>query len=85
MTGETIEKQLFQLVRHHFIVPPSCQVDRETAAYDVPSWDSLSHAVFISEVEAHFGIELSMEETLKMRNLGDLVDALERLPGDKNK
>ena len=50
-------------------------------ALDVEGWDSMSHLVFISEVENKFAIHFTTTEILKVRRLGDLMDIIERQVG----
>jgi acyl carrier protein len=48
----------------------------ETAAADVPGWDSLMHIVLISAVEEGFGINFTMAEILEMKNVGEMIDII---------
>ena len=52
-------------------------VSRETTAFDVPGWDSLSHAVLILSLEGEFGIEFNLADTLEMDCVGDIVDFIQ--------
>ena len=54
-------------------IPPAT---RSTTAYDVQGWDSLSHAVLILNIESEFDVELPLDKTLDMENVGDLVDLI---------
>lgn len=49
-----------------------------TTAEDVEGWDSLTHLTMISEIENEFGVKFTMEDILKSRNIGELVDTLVR-------
>lgn len=53
-------------------------VTDETTAADIEGWDSLNHITLISEVEDSFGIKLSMKEVLGLKNVGELVDIIEK-------
>ena len=53
-------------------------VNDETTAADVEDWDSLTHITLISEVEDAFGIKLSMKDVLGMKNVGEMVDIIEK-------
>lgn len=57
-------------------------ISRETTAHHVQGWDSLSHAVLIMAVEREFAIELPLEDTLDMTNVGELVDMVSGLTND---
>ena len=48
----------------------------ETMAIDVPGWDSLAHITIISEVEACFDVQFSMQAVLTLKNVGEMVDLI---------
>ena len=52
-------------------------VHDETTAADIEDWDSLSHITLLSAVEDEFGIEFSMRQTVKLKNVGEMVDIIE--------
>lgn len=60
---------------------PEIVVSAETTADDVDGWDSLSHITLISAVEAHFQIEFSRREVARLKNVGDLLNAIENKLG----
>ncbi|QLL44302.1 AMP-binding protein [Sulfitobacter pontiacus] len=43
---------------------------------DVPGWDSFTHINLIFGVENHFGLQLSSAQVSKIRNIGDLIAAV---------
>lgn len=45
-----------------------------TAAADVNGWDSVTHTILILELERRFDIEIPLEATYRLRNLGELAD-----------
>lgn len=49
----------------------------EMTADDVDGWDSLSHVNLILAVETSFHVRFSQKDLLKMKNVGDLVNAIE--------
>lgn len=49
-----------------------------TSASDIEEWDSLTHVMLISAVEKHFNIRLKFGDIIKFKNVGDMVDLLER-------
>jgi acyl carrier protein len=49
-----------------------------TSAKDIDEWDSLTHVMLISAVEKHFNIRLKFADIIKFKNVGDMVDLLER-------
>ncbi|HEV2363413.1 MAG TPA: acyl carrier protein [Caulobacteraceae bacterium] len=54
------------------------EVDRETTAKAVDEWDSLSHIRLMVAVERAFRVKFSNAEVEALRNVGDLVDAIDR-------
>lgn len=54
------------------------QIQPEMTANDVDGWDSLSHVNLITTIEAKFSIRFSQKELLKQRNVGNLIDDIDR-------
>ena len=52
-------------------------VNDNTTAADVDSWDSLRHITLLAAIEDEFDIEFSMGATVKMKNVGEMVDYIE--------
>lgn len=52
-------------------------VNDETTAADVDGWDSLCHITLLAAIEEEFDIEFSMGMTVKMKNVGEMVDYIE--------
>lgn len=50
----------------------------ETSADQVDGWDSLTHAVLLSEIQKHFGIRFSITEALHLKNVGQLCELVEQ-------
>lgn len=53
-------------------------VTEATTADDVEDWDSLTHITLIAEVEDTFGVKFSMKDVLGMKNVGEMVDIIEK-------
>ena len=51
---------------------------REMTADDVDGWDSLSHVNLIVTIETRFKIKFTQKELLTFRNVGDLMDNIQR-------
>ncbi len=51
-------------------------ISRATTSSDVKGWDSLSHALLILNVEEEFGIDLPLDRTYALANVGELVDLI---------
>jgi acyl carrier protein len=54
------------------------ELTREMSAKDVEEWDSLTNISLIAEVEKYFSIKLKLREILKLKNVGDLCDCIEK-------
>ena len=52
----------------------SLTVNDKTTAADVEGWDSLRHISLLAAIEDEFDIEFSMAQTVKMKNVGEMVD-----------
>ena len=72
---QTLER-IAGVMRGVFHVPPDARITRETSAVDVEGWDSLSHSLFILAVEDEFGIDLPLDKTYEMQNIGELADLI---------
>lgn len=48
----------------------------QTTSEDIEDWDSLEHIGLVVAIETAFGIKFSMGETIKMNNVGDMVDGI---------
>lgn len=47
-------------------------------ASEVPGWDSLSHVAILSAVEARFGVRFKTLEIVRLKNVGELQQLLDR-------
>jgi acyl carrier protein len=54
-----------------------------TTANDIDGWDSLSHVNLIVAVEQGFGIRFSQKEILTFKNVGDLLNCVDRKLAEK--
>jgi len=50
----------------------------EMTANNVEGWDSLSHVNLIIAVENKFNIRFSQKELLALKNVGDLLNCIEK-------
>lgn len=53
-------------------------ITNDTCSADIEEWDSLSHFNLMSDIEDEFGIDFSLDESLKLKNIGELVGTIER-------
>ena len=52
-------------------------VTEQTNANDIEEWDSLIHITLISAVEVEFDVSFDMKTVVSMKNVGDMIDAIE--------
>ena len=52
-------------------------VTEQTNANDIEEWDSLIHITIISAVEDEFDVSFDMKTVVSMKNVGDMIDAIE--------
>ncbi|WP_223798269.1 acyl carrier protein [Sphingomonas nostoxanthinifaciens] len=50
----------------------------DTTADEVEEWDSLSHVNIMAAVEQHFGIKIATAEVDHLKNVGELVNLIEK-------
>jgi acyl carrier protein len=53
-------------------------ITRQTSAVDVEGWDSLMHVRLIIAIEKEFDLRFSSAAIAAFKNVGDLLDALDR-------
>jgi acyl carrier protein len=54
------------------------EIQETTTASDISAWDSLNHIRLVSALEAHFGIKFALGELQKLKNVGMMVDLIEK-------
>ena len=52
-------------------------VTEQTNANDIEEWDRLIHITLISAVEDEFDVSFDMKTVVSMKNVGDMIDAIE--------
>ena len=52
-------------------------VTEQTNANDIEEWDSLIHITLKSAVEDEFDVSFDMKTVVSMKNVGDMIDAIE--------
>jgi acyl carrier protein len=57
---------------------PDLQVTPATTAENVDGWDSFNHINIVVAIESHFGIKIHTAEIEELRNVGELVEVVER-------
>jgi acyl carrier protein len=77
MQRDAIKEKLSAIMCELFRRPAITITDAMTAA-DVPGWDSLAHMSLVVAVEKGFGITLTTREIRGMKNVGALLDIIEK-------
>ena len=49
-----------------------------TTADDIEEWDSLSHIQLVVAIEKAFGIKFVSQEIVNWKNVGDIVNSIEK-------
>jgi acyl carrier protein len=53
-------------------------VSRATTAQDIEAWDSVQNVTLMLDVETEFKVRFSTSEIAYLKNVGDLVDLIEK-------
>lgn len=76
MSREEIYERLNEVFQDVFGDDGITVTDQTTAA-DIDGWDSLRHITLLAAIEDEFDIEFSMAATVKMKNVGEMVNYIE--------
>ena len=57
---------------------PDLVITRESNAHNVEDWDSLAHINLITAIDRHFKITFALGELQDLKNVGDMVDLIQR-------
>jgi acyl carrier protein len=52
------------------------EMNDELVAADVSGWDSLTHMIIISSIEAEFKIKFKLKDLNKMKNMGSMIEII---------
>lgn len=74
---ETIKTKLNSIFQDIFD-NKTLQINESMTANDVPGWDSITHITLIVAVEKAFKVSLTTKEVNSLRNVGDLIQILQR-------
>ena len=75
MTKEKVYEMLDEVFQDVFD-DEDIHVEPETTADDIEDWDSLEHINLVVAVENKFGIKFNMNEVVKFKNVGEMVDVI---------
>jgi acyl carrier protein len=77
MTQQDIYPRLTKIMRDVFD-DDNLVATPELTANDVEGWDSVNHITLVVAVEEAFGIKFKSAELEKMKNVGQLVEQIEK-------
>jgi acyl carrier protein len=77
MQQQEIYARLTKIFRDVFDDESLVAVPEMTAA-DVEEWDSVNHITLVVAIEEEFGIKFKTAELEKMKNVGQMVEGIER-------
>ncbi len=73
MTDPTLLAQVAEVLRKTFPAAATVEITAQTTADDVDGWDSLSHALFLMNIERAFALRFAPADVIDLENVGDLV------------
>tara|TARA_B100001248_G_scaffold260772_2_gene249953 strand:+ start:777 stop:1019 length:243 start_codon:yes stop_codon:yes gene_type:complete len=66
-----VEEKVLKIFQKIFKINKT--VNNKASPENINTWDSLGHLRLISELNKKLKIEISFEDTIKIRNLGDVI------------
>ena len=72
-----MDKEFINMVAELLKIDSGLLAEDSTAA-TIPEWDSLNHWMIIGEMEDKYGVELSLDEAIGFKNLGEIYNAIKR-------
>ncbi len=54
------------------------EITDDMSSETTEEWTSLSFMTLLSEIENHFGFKFKMMEVLRLKNMGDIIEAVLR-------
>ena len=55
------------------------EITRGTCSDDIEDWDSLEQINLLTAMEKKFGLKFKLEDVRGLKNVGDLLDLIQRL------
>jgi acyl carrier protein len=83
MSELRVMSELTEILRD-VLEDPELNVQPETCSATLPAWDSMKHILILMAVQERFGIQLTTREIDRLRNVGDLIAAIERHIAKRN-
>jgi acyl carrier protein len=75
---ETDTLSRLQSIFRDILDAPNLTIGRHSHAGSVPGWDSLAHINLVYTIEQEFGVRFALGELQDLKNVGDLIDLLEK-------
>lgn len=76
MPASTLER--LQPIFQDVLDNPDLRIDRSSSALTVPGWDSLAHINLVVAIEHEFKIKFALGELEELKDVGEMVDLMER-------
>jgi len=78
MRNSNISKvlEVIQPIYRQVLEEPDLVLTPEMSANDVDTWDSLNHITLVVEIELFSGVQLSVDELVELKNVGDFAELL---------
>lgn len=57
---------------------PDLVITRESNAYTVPGWDSLTHVNLVTTLAKKYKVRFALGELEELKNVGDLLDLIQK-------
>ena len=70
-------------VFHDVFDDDSIVVTRKTTAADVEGWDSMMHVTLMMRIEQAFKLSFRSHEVTGLKNVGELIDVIDRKLGGR--
>lgn len=77
MEKEQILKEVTQVYRK-ILKQENLILTYESSANSVQGWDSLNHTILMAEVQKHFKVSFALKEVIRLKNVGDMIDLLDK-------
>ncbi len=65
-----MEKKIIQVISK---VLKKKKIDLKDSPKTIPKWDSLGHLEIISSLNKNFKVQISFEDTIKIKNVKDII------------
>lgn len=73
----SVIKQKVMEVCKDILEDDSIDITEKSCASDIDRWDSLAQLNILGDIEDEFDIHFSLDETMNLRSIKELVDAIE--------